>query len=74
MSVKARKVGNSNVFTIPNGINPKGEYDVFVGKHGSIVYSPKRKNIFKDKKFIQKHNLKQKEENNGSSKGEEEID
>ena len=74
MSVKARRVGNSNVFTIPNGIEPKGEYDVFVGRHGSIVYSPKRKNIFKDKDFLKNHNLKQKEENIDSLKGEEKID
>lgn len=74
MSVKARKVGNSNVFTIPQNIHPEGEYDVFEGRHGSIVYSPKRENIFEDKNFIQKHNLAQKEEYPDTSKGEEDID
>ena len=74
MSVKARKVGNSNVFTIPQNITPEGEYDVFVGRHGSIVYSPKRSNIFEDKNLIKKHDLKQKEEYSDTLKGEEEID
>lgn len=74
MSVKARRVGNSNVFTIPQNIKPEGEYDVFVGRHGSIIYSPKRKNIFEDKEFIRKHDLKQKEEYTDTLKGEENID
>jgi len=46
MSVKARRVGNSNVFTIPQNIKPEGEYDVFAERQGSIIYYPKRKNIF----------------------------
>ncbi|GEO58728.1 type II toxin-antitoxin system PemI/MazE family antitoxin [Companilactobacillus bobalius] len=75
MSVKARKVGNSKVFTIPQNIKPTdGEYEVFQGRHGSIVFSPKKTNIFKDKKFLKEHNLKQKEEFNDESIGEEEID
>lgn len=75
MSVKARKVGNSKVFTIPQGIKPTdGEYDVFQGRHGSIVFAPKNNNIFKDKKFIKTHDLTQHEEFTDKSKGEEEID
>jgi len=46
MSVKARRVGNSNVFTIPQNIKPEGEYDVYAERQGSIIYYPKRKNIF----------------------------
>lgn len=75
MDVKARKVGNSKVFTIPQGIDPgNGKYEVFKGRHGAIVYMPKHKNIFEDTEFLKKHNLRQKEINVDKLKGNEDFD
>jgi len=73
--IKVRKVGNSKVFTIPKYIHPTDDsYDVFQGRHGDIIYSPKRKNIFKDKEFIKNHDWKQNELWTDKLKGAEEID
>jgi len=73
--IKVRKVGNSNVFTIPKYIHPTDDnYQVFQGRHGDIIYTPKRKNIFKDKEFIKKHDWKQNEEWSDKLVGEEKID
>lgn len=75
MSVKVKKVGNTKVFTIPEEIKPTdGEYDVFQGRSGSIVFTPKKPNVFKDKDFINTHDFTQYEEFAGKLKGEEEID
>lgn len=74
MSVKIRKVGNSNTLTVPNNIKPIAkEYDVFQGRDGVIVFSPKRKNPFNDEEFIQTHDLSQKEEFGGPLIGKENI-
>ncbi|CAJ1200613.1 hypothetical protein CPR19088_GLDEOEPO_02574 [Companilactobacillus paralimentarius] len=64
MEVKARKIDNSRVFTIPQEIDPgNGEYEVFKGRHGVIIYMPKHKSIFEDEEFLKNHNLNQKEIN-----------
>lgn len=63
MSVKIRKVGNSNTLTVPNNIKPIAhEFDVFQGRDGVIVYVPKHHNPFHDEAFIKSHDLKQTEE------------
>ncbi|MDR0899240.1 MAG: antitoxin of toxin-antitoxin stability system [Lactobacillaceae bacterium] len=55
-SVKIRKVGSSNVLTVPSSINPKStEFYVFEGEDGGIVYLPKRKNPFEDQKWADEH-------------------
>lgn len=55
-SVKLRKVGSSNVLTVPSNIKPREtEFDVFYGRNGAIVYTPKTINPFTDEKFIQTH-------------------
>lgn len=75
MSVKVKKIENNRVFIIPEEIKPTdGEYDVFQGRSGSIVFSPKKTNPFKDKDFINNHDFTQCEEFVIKSKGEEEID
>ena len=52
MTVKIRKVGTSNVLTVPKSItNLQKEYDVFEGRDGAIVYLPKRKNLFEDQDY-----------------------
>lgn len=72
MSVKIRKVGNSNTLTVPNDIKPKAkEFDVFQGRDGVIVYVPKHQNPFHDEDFIRTHDLKQKEEFGGKLVGSE---
>ena len=72
MSVKIRKVGNSNTLTVPNDIKPKAkEFDVFQGRDGIIVYVPKHQNPFHDEDFIRTHDLKQKEEFGGKLVGSE---
>ena len=56
MTVKIRKVGTSNVLTVPKSItNLEKEYDVFEGRDGAIVYLPKRKNLFEDQDFVNRH-------------------
>lgn len=72
MSVKIRKVGNSNTLTVPNEIKPNAkEFDVFQGRDGIIVYVPKHQNPFHDEDFIRTHDLKQKEEFGGKLVGSE---
>lgn len=73
--VKVRKVGNSKVFTIPKYINTSDDtYTVFQGRHGDIIYRPKKPNIFKNPNFAKTHDLRQTEEWSDTQKGEEEID
>lgn len=56
MTVKLRKVGNSQVLTVPQNIPISGkEYDVFAGRNGSIVYTPKEKNPFKNLDTLKKY-------------------
>lgn len=75
MTIKPRKVGNSSVFTIPKNIQiTDDKYDVFQDRHGDIIYSPKKNNIFKDKEFIETHDWRQKEEWSDKLRGEENID
>jgi len=72
--VKARKIKDTKVFDIPKGINPTdGIYVVFQGRHGDIVYRPKRPNIFKDPTFIKGHDFKQEEAFHDTLKGNEDI-
>lgn len=56
MTVKMRRVGTSNVLTVPKTIkNVHKEYDVFAGRDGAIVYLPKRENLFNDAGFVNSH-------------------
>lgn len=56
MSFKIRKVGTSNVLTVPNKVGEVGtEYNVYSGREGAIVYLPAKKNPFTDKRFINQH-------------------
>ncbi|EHO53079.1 hypothetical protein [Lentilactobacillus kisonensis] len=72
MSVKLRKVGNSNTLTVPNNIKPIAhEFDVFQGRDGMIVFVPKHKNPFHDESFIQSHDFTQSEEFGGKLIGNE---
>lgn len=72
MTVKLRKVGNSNTLTVPNSIKPMAkEFDVFQGRDGTIVYTPKQENPFHNQKFIDAHDFTQKEEFGGSLIGKE---
>lgn len=72
MSVKIRKVGNSNTLTVPTSIKPIAhEFDVFQGRDGVIVYVPKHDNPFHNEAFIESHDLKQPEEFGGKLVGRE---
>ncbi|MBK0040760.1 antitoxin of toxin-antitoxin stability system [Leuconostoc pseudomesenteroides] len=54
--IKIRKVGTSEVLTVPKTIqHTTTEFEVFSGRNGSIVYTPKRANPFHDEKFIKEH-------------------
>ena len=56
MTVKIRKVGTSNVLTVPKSItNLQKEYEVFESRDGAIVYLPKHKNVFEDQAFVNSH-------------------
>lgn len=56
MKVKMRKVGTSNVLTVPKSIHPTNkEYEVLEGRNGSIIYIPEKKNLFKDKDYVKRH-------------------
>lgn len=56
MSVKIRKVGFSNVLTVPKSIKvSEREYNVYSGRNGAIVYLPKRRNPFEDPEFVKHH-------------------
>lgn len=75
MIVKAKKMNGVNVFEIPDNVKATdGEYYVTQSRNGSIIYSPKRKNIFKDEKFIATHDWKQKEISIGPLVGKEKFD
>ncbi len=73
MSVKIRRIGNSNALTVPSNIKPMAqEFDVFQGRDGMIVYVPKRyQNPFHDEAFIESHDLSQDEEFGGKLIGKE---
>ncbi|KRL93325.1 antitoxin of toxin-antitoxin stability system [Levilactobacillus hammesii] len=72
MTVKLRKVGNSNTLTVPNSIKPSAtKFDVFQGRDGIISFIPKEKNPFRDPEFIATHDLKQKEAFGGPLIGKE---
>ncbi|GLB47504.1 hypothetical protein WR164_14830 [Philodulcilactobacillus myokoensis] len=56
MSVKIRKVGTSNVLTVPNDIKAKSKkYDVFSGRNGAIIYLPVGENPFTNADFLSRH-------------------
>lgn len=57
MSVRIRKVGNSDVITVPKELklDRNVEYEAFVGRHGSITYLPVEKNPFEDTESIKKY-------------------
>lgn len=48
MEVKARRQGNSNIFTIPKNINVPidTKYNVYQDVDGNIVYEPIKKNSY----------------------------
>lgn len=59
--MKIRKVGGSNVLTVPKKIsseveNKNLEYNAFLGRDGAIVYLPKKKNLFADWDYSKSHN------------------
>lgn len=55
-SVKLRKVGSSNVLTVPKEFAPQYQnYDAFMGHDGAIIFLPKTKNPFTDKEFIEQN-------------------
>lgn len=57
MSVRIQKVGNSDVIPIPKELklNRNIEYEVFAGRHGSLIYLPVEKNPFEDIESIEKY-------------------
>ena len=56
MTVKIRRVGTSDVLTVPKSIKKRyKEYEVYQDRNGAIVYMPKRNNPFKNSEFIAKH-------------------
>jgi len=48
MMIKARKVGNSTILTVPSTFEIKDgeEYEVYQTDSGKIIYEPKDRNIF----------------------------
>ncbi|MDN6710940.1 MAG: hypothetical protein L0L46_05790 [Tetragenococcus halophilus] len=62
MSVKLRKVGSSHVLTVPKKfkVSENTEFDVFHGRDGSIIYTPKRNNPFEGDWY--NHDLQQESE------------
>lgn len=71
MTVKARRLGDSIVLTVPAEIKAVGEYEVYQGRDGQIVYTPTQKNPFLNPGFIATHDLAQKEEFEGHLVGNE---
>lgn len=70
--VKMRKVGGSTVLTVPKGIAvTEQEYDVYQGRGGQIIYSPKRANPFLDPNFVKTHDFTQTEVIGGQLSGHE---
>jgi len=56
MTVKIRRVGTSDVLTVPKSIKKRyKEYEVYQDQNGVIVYMPKRSNPFKNSEFVAKH-------------------
>lgn len=56
MTVKMRKIGTTNVLTVPKSIHPTTkEYEVLEGRNGSIIYVPKKNSLFKDKAYVKQH-------------------
>lgn len=56
MDVKLRRVGSSDVLTVPSTVKERHRvYKVYQGRHGAIVYVPKRKNPFLDQGFVKTH-------------------
>lgn len=56
MTVKMRRVGTSNVLTVPKSVKEiHKEYEVYPGRGGAIVYLPKHKNLFADQQFVKSH-------------------
>lgn len=74
MTVKARKVGNSTVLTVPSNIKVAAEYDVYQGRDGQIIYTPKTPNPFLDSGFVASHKFPQKEAFDQHAMGAEAID
>lgn len=60
MTVKIRKVGTSNVLTVPSDISvPKdAEFEVYAGEQGSIVFLPRKQNPFMDDQYAATHDLR----------------
>ncbi|KRL96285.1 hypothetical protein FC21_GL000284 [Limosilactobacillus equigenerosi DSM 18793 = JCM 14505] len=56
MSVKLRRVGTSNVLTVPFFIHTDcKEYNVFVGTDGAIIYIPTQTNDTELQRLARKH-------------------
>ncbi|MCT0021448.1 antitoxin of toxin-antitoxin stability system [Weissella cibaria] len=54
--VRLRKIGTSNVLTVPSYITPKDtEFDVFSGRNGAIIYTPRTSNPFLDEHYVATH-------------------
>lgn len=53
MTVKIRKVGSSNVLTVPKSIKVTSkEYEVYKGREGAITFLPVTKNPFNTTKTL----------------------
>lgn len=58
MSIKIRKVGTSNVLTVPKNIKTtSSEYEVYKGRNGVITYIPVTPNPFHTSKTIEKYGV-----------------
>ncbi|GAA3637401.1 hypothetical protein GCM10022297_14810 [Lactobacillus hamsteri] len=56
MTVKIRKVGSSNVLTVPKGIKVTSkEFDVYEGREGAITFLPVTDNPFNTTKTLEKY-------------------
>ncbi|TSO25371.1 antitoxin of toxin-antitoxin stability system [Lactobacillus sp. LL6] len=66
MAVKIRKVGNSQVLTVPKSISVASgtEYEVFAGRNGAITFLPIESNPFHSIATLKKYG-----KFNGDTKG-----
>jgi hypothetical protein len=56
MTVKIRKVGTSNVLTVPKNIKVTSkEYEVYEGRDGAITFLPVTENPFNTVKTLEKY-------------------
>ncbi|MCD2256361.1 antitoxin of toxin-antitoxin stability system [Lactobacillus sp. CC-MHH1034] len=62
MTVKIQNLNNTTFLPVPDYIKPiAAEYNVHQNSDGTIIYTPIHKNPFHDERFINAHDLTQKE-------------